>query len=315
MECSITWHCSAPPDWDAKFARIRRSTLLQCRQYAAALCPAQGQTYRLGEVFIDGQAAGLVQIQEASILRRSIHALILDRGPLWFEGYGENRHLRAFFEVFTRHFPARLGRKRRVIPECAMQQAPKVFDTLDFTEAGGHSPYQTYWIDLRPEADALRAGLKSKWRNLLNKAEKSGLETRWDWAGNGHARMIAHYSADKAEQGYAGPDTQTLARLAGTFAPCGQLGIGWVTSDGVPAAGLMVLCHGTSATYQVGFVTEVGRRKAANYLLLWNLMIQLKSRGIDDLDLGGVNDGDAAGVKKFKSGLAGELVEYAGQFR
>ena len=41
----------------------------------------------------------------------------------------------------------------------------------------------------------------------------------------------------------------------------------------------------------------------------------LQDMDVLDLDLGGVNDQDAAGVKRFKQGLGGELVELVGQYR
>ena len=43
-------------------------------------------------------------------------------------------------------------------------------------------------------------------------------------------------------------------------------------------------------------------------------MIALKDKGIKELDLGGVNDETAAGIKTFKEGVGGTLVRTVGHY-
>ena len=43
-------------------------------------------------------------------------------------------------------------------------------------------------------------------------------------------------------------------------------------------------------------------------------MLALKEKGYRDLDLGGVNDGDAKGVKLFKEGMGGTTVTLIGHY-
>ncbi|RMF38910.1 MAG: GNAT family N-acetyltransferase [Alphaproteobacteria bacterium] len=315
MQCQIEWDGLDGPEWDRRFARLRRANLLQSRAYAEAVCPAQGQRPRRGAIRIDGELAGLVQIQEAALLRRLIHALILDRGPLWFEGFGAAEHARAFFAAFTRAFPARAGRRRRVIPELPRRQAHAALEGLDLAALPGHLPYQTIWLDLTPEPAEIRTRLRGKWRNALNRAERAGIEVVWDWSGAALMPLMAHYMRDRAEKRYPGPEPAVIAALARRFVPEGGMGIATAVHDGLPLGQILVFCHGRSATYQIGWTGEAGRRLAASHLLLWNAIETLRRRGIADFDLGGVNDEGAAGVKKFKMGLSGELVELAGQYR
>lgn len=49
-----------------------------------------------GLIEIDGKEAGLVQMFEAGILWNAIHGIIIDRGPLWFEGFGNAMHIKRF---------------------------------------------------------------------------------------------------------------------------------------------------------------------------------------------------------------------------
>ena len=286
MECRIDWDC-APDVWNGLFATIRRSTLLQARGYADALCSGLGQRPRRGLVLIDGAPAGLVQIQEATVLRRALHAVILDRGPLWAEGFGGRDHLAAFFTTFCRGFPARPGRRRRILPEAH-----------------------------RAQAAARRARLKPKWRAGLEKAERAGVSVNWDWQGADLAAFLATYRIDKAQKGYPGPAPETLAKLCLRLAPDGGVALGQARDrDGTPVAAALFLRHGRAATFQAGWVAEAGRRAFANHLLLWDAQRALAEEGVADLDLGGVNDADAAGVKRFKEGLGGRAVTLAGQYR
>jgi len=114
----IDWNDLSLPEWEEKFARVRRAPLLQSYSYARAACPLYRQRARWGLIRrADGTEAGLVQLLEAGILGNALHAVQLDRGPLWFEGGGGEEDIDGFFRAFARDFPRRPGRRRRVLPE------------------------------------------------------------------------------------------------------------------------------------------------------------------------------------------------------
>lgn len=314
-DCRIAWDPLDDPAWDEAFAEVRRSNLLQSLGYARAVCPPRGQRPRRGRILIDGATAGLFQIQEAQILRRVLHALILDRGPLWLDGYGSPAHVAAFFRAFDAEFPRRIGRRRRILPE--VPNTPEMRAALDGTRLRRRADsigYQTIWVDLRPEPDAMRAALKGKWRGHLNKGEGAGLATDWSWGGATLPRVLKGYEQDRSIRGYPGPTPRTVAELCRALLPERRVLAGTATLDGRLVAAVLLLGHGGAATYQVGWTTPDGRDRRANHLLLWQGMLRLREAGYRDLDLGGVNDADAKGVKTFKEGLGGETVELVGQY-
>ncbi|MDF1751089.1 MAG: GNAT family N-acetyltransferase, partial [Alphaproteobacteria bacterium] len=147
--------------WQSVFARTHRANLLQSIEYGLAYGQFMGQKPRQAFIEIDGEVAGVFKM---------IHAVILDRGPLWLDGYGSPAHQMAFWQALDKSYKRRLGRKRRIFPEITITQGSAAdLEKLGFKRLPGPG-YQTIWLDLRPELDDLRANLKRNWRGKLSKA-------------------------------------------------------------------------------------------------------------------------------------------------
>lgn len=312
MLCTIDWNLLNFSEWNAYFKEIPYSTVLQSYEYALSMAPIYGQKPRWGLISIDGQKAGLCQIMEAGVLKNTLHAVILDRGPLWFEGFGTFEHFKAFAHEFDRQFPKRLLRKRRFIPEIQNSTAvTQHLQALGFQKAS--QTYQTYWLDLDHDLQTLEKNLKKKWRYSLNKARETDLEIIWEEQGKGFQSFLVKYEADKDAKSYDGPSAKLLSALAENFAPSKNLLIGYAYLESKACAAILILCHGQSATYQVGWTTDEGRNANAHHYILWEALETLKSRGIRQFDLGGIHD-QAKGIKTFKQGMGGKHSELAGLF-
>lgn len=315
IHCTIEWNSLSLDAWEDRFSRIRRTNLLQSYDYAYAVCPLKRQRARWGLIRIDGAEAGLVQILEAGILHHLIHAIQLDRGPLWFESYGSAEHQAAFFSVFAALFPARWMRRRRVLPEISDDpDFQETFRKLGYRRA--HTPgYETIWVDITPAETILRAHLKGKWRNRLVAAEKAGFDIRWDWTGKELPFLLRQHEKSMTEKNFLGPSASFLMVLAKRFLTRRKMLIGTAYLGEERTGIVLFFLHGCGATYQIGWASDVGRKQAAHNILLWQACLILQKEGIQDIDLGGVNDDGAAGVKLFKEGLGGDLVRYIGQYQ
>lgn len=311
LECRIDWKGLSRNDWENCYAKIRRANLLQSPLYADVIARLNQQTIRRGQIWLGHRQAGIVQIIEAGILNNFFHGIIIDRGPLWYEDFGSEDDFYAFLRALRREFPARLCRKMRFIPEMPPT------DTLNtmLMKAGfkKHSQgYQTIWLDLSLSLEELRKNLKPNWRNKLNKAQKSNLSVQWTQSPQMLNWFISGYSKDKREKDYNGPPPRLLLELAKAFLLGKNILLGAANLDGRPVAGVIIFCHGKSATYQAGWTTDLGRQVLAHHYLLWDALGVLKERKVYDFDLGGINDKGAKGVGEFKCGLGGEQVETAG---
>jgi len=304
-DCTISWNVLSLADWDERFNRIRRANMLQSYPYAQAACFINRHKARWGLIKIDGQEAGLVQIFETGML--GLHAVILDRGPLWLPGFGAPDHLVAFFAAFDKEFPHRFGRRRRIIPEIDQSQAMLV----PYKAVPHIKPYQTIWMDLSQSEEELRAGLNRNWRNHLSKAEREKIRVEWDKKGAGLKWLLQHHDAHRTMKNFQAASPKFIRWLARFFAPRGDMLLGQAFVGDEPVAGVLFFRHGLAATYQVGWSGDAGRKVNAHQLLLWQGMVNLKAEGVLDLDLGGIND-VAEGVKIFKEGMGGETVTLSG---
>lgn len=312
--CEIEWNTISALEWDARFSNIRRSNLLQSLDYAHTMARINHQKARRGVIKINGVEAGLVQVLEAGLFKNAVHGVLLDRGPLWFDGYGSVDDFELFLSVFSKDFPKRLGRRIRFIPEMENNDETKGVLRKYGYKCGSNHGYQTVLVDISKGLDVLRKNLNPKWRNKLNKSEKHGLDVVWGDKGAYFSWLIQKYTEDKALRKYDGPAPKSIAALAYQFSRGQNMLIGAALLEGEPIAAILIFNHGASATYQIGYTSEVGRKKCAHHLLLWTAMAQLKERNINDFDLGGVNDESAKGVKTFKEGLGGQLYETLGLY-
>jgi lipid II:glycine glycyltransferase (peptidoglycan interpeptide bridge formation enzyme) len=64
----------------------------------------------------------------------------------------------------------------------------------------------------------------------------------------------------------------------------------------------------------MGWADEQGRQLSAHNALLWAAVADLQSKGIEVLDLGGVNTHDLPGISRFKLGTGGRALTLAGTF-
>ena len=311
MFCSIRWSDDPTTIRKEYFQKVNKTNLLQAYAYGLAMRDIKRQNPRLGVVEIDGQEAGIVQILENKALKGLLQAVILDRGPLWFEGFGNFEHFEAFLAAFRDHYPQRLGRAVRFIPE--IQPSENIEKTLQkYGFKRKSKEYQTLIVDLTQTPETLRENLKKNWHGSLKKAEKSALKIDWDNQGLHLLWLMKFYDFDKKTKGYDGPPVELLNTLAKYFIPENGLLIGRALYEGRAIAAILIFCHGRGATYQIGWNTQEGRKYGAHNKLLWDAILLLKARGLTAFDLGGVNDTEAQNVKKFKEGLGGDLLSLPG---
>jgi lipid II:glycine glycyltransferase (peptidoglycan interpeptide bridge formation enzyme) len=209
----------------------------------------------------------------------------------------------------------------RIKPRLAVGAGP----WADLLRSEGFSPLEgatggrTLIIDLSPDLDELRRGLDRKWRNCLNKAEKSGLTLHEgtgldlfdEFSGLYQQMLVRKQFAPSADlDKHRGIQVSlpeavkmriTIARLA----------------DGQPCAGAIYSAVGDTAVYLFGATNEAGMGLSASYIVQWAIVARLRAEGFSRYDLNGIDAIANPGTFHFKRGLAGrfgEEVELLGPF-
>ena len=306
-------------DYRRRFARIRESNLLQDDLYGQTMARIQGLQARWGLIRDGGRELGVVQVLERHALSGLLGAVVLDRGPLWLPGIDGAAHAGEFFSAFSRIWPRRIGRRRRIVPELPAGDASlALLRNAGCHRKGGEeaATYATFVVPVSDEASARRQ-LLPRWRHALDRAATAMADGRlvlhWPNALARVPELVRKHLAQRESRGYRGPAAAELQRLLLDYAKAGKLLIGEARAAGdeAPCSMVAMLCHGTTATYQIAWNDESGRRLHANNALLWSALGQLRERDITSLDLGGHDARHTPLLRRYKAGLGGREIVLA----
>ncbi|MEZ5658736.1 MAG: GNAT family N-acetyltransferase [Burkholderiaceae bacterium] len=305
----LIWGAADRDAWQALHAR-QAGGIQQHWAYGESL-QRLGLTIARGMLRLDDDVVGLAQFGVRRVLGvlRIAHA---GNGPVFATGLDAGQRSAAIAGLAR---ALGLGRARLVLV------SPDERDPAQ-TGLGGRRALMTgqatVLVGLDGDDAALRARLKAKWRNSLVNAEASPLKIitvgrqspQLDW-------LLERDREQQQRRGYtalpAGFVTawRDLGARDGTGADLLMLR---AELGREPVGAMLFLLHGRRATYHVGWSDDRGREHGAHNLLLWRAMLMLRDKGIDALDLGGVDTQRGAGIARFKLGSGGEVRWRAGTY-
>jgi len=177
-------------------------------------------------------------------------------------------------------------------------------------------PPTTRVIDLTPGEEALKAALKRKHRQYVNKAERSGVtierfdgSTPTEVIGPALADFNRIYQFTAKRAGFVARQAFYYERVWSIFAPSGRVRLSFAVRDGERVAALYHFTCGDRAVESYGGMTDAGADARANYLLKWTAIADFAREGIRVYDMWGLATG---GIRQFKEGFGGEEIEYVG---
>ena len=295
----LEWDRVARGEWQALLAGAR-SGLQQGWSYGEALRASGIVVHRAVARGPDGRPVACLQLAERRVLGRFGLSFLL-RGPVWLAPEQRVASERALLFQIMR----RLG--RRPLPGRRGVRSPLAGRPII-------TGYSTSWLDLSPPLARLRRDLATDWRAGLRQAEAGPLGVLEHPGSQALAWLLDRNEAQRRAVGYRGPRREFLERLARVAADAEELVLLIAREASEPVAGVMLLRHGRSATYEVGHVTARGRALRATHLLLWRGIEQLAHAGVRWLDLGGIATNRSPGLAHFKLGLGGTVVTLPGTF-
>lgn len=305
----LVWNPSDPEEW-CDFHRRHHGALQQSWSYGEALSTLGVQVHRV-MLRRDGQLVGIAQLAS----RRWLGYLYLAscaRGPLWSPAAtGDAR--RHFFRQIQRTLPAKPWRTVLFSPDnTAAEMLDHEWSSMYRVMTG----YATATLDLRQSLPQLRAQMASKWRNRLQKSEADpGLHVSVKASMKQCENLLSHEASQRHARGFHGLPLGFVRAYIQAHAQAEQAYVmAWAHQKQETTASMLVLLHGATATYHMGWANDVGRKSNAHNLLMWRLMEHLKTQGIEKFDLGGINTVDLPGITRFKLGTGAVPRLLAGTF-
>jgi len=203
----------------------------------------------------------------------------------------------------------------KVDPEAAPESAyGAALLSAPWRAADKVQPPRTRIIDLSLTDDELRAGMRRKHRQYVNKAERSGVAVEWlDHGSVGIGQALADfyriYTFTAERAGFVTRAQRYYERAWELFAPDDRARLLFATLDGERVATLFCFVCGDRVAEAFGGMNDAGADSRANYLLKWEAIRGSRERGAASYDLWGLATG---GIAQFKEGFGGRQVDYVG---
>ena len=307
---NFNWQIRTLKDWRDLYSQATQQNWMQTWAYAQASLATDHLRSRLGVIEQNGQVIGVLCIQEIKL--GPIHIVNLKRGPLWFSPPTAEAFIE-FASAFRNEFPKSLFQRLRWLPEFEIQEANKTEVVEKLNKIGfklRKENFVTSWIDLNQSAEQLRKNTEQKWRNCLNKAEKSNLTIKHEERLQDKNLFFTNYQKHLQSKKYHGPSQNFLRIEFSELEKTNDIFYLWAFHGAEPIACVVITVHGNTAAYRMGWNTESGRNYNAHYLLLWKALLISKERNLKYFDIGGLLPDDAPGITKFKNGLGGRESRY-----
>lgn len=180
-------------------------------------------------------------------------------------------------------------------------------------------PDLTRIIDLSVHAEDLLASISQSTRSLIRKNQREkflSFKTSTDPADIGIFIEMLKAVTDRNSVHFF-PD-EYFKQQAQVLMPSGMLRLELALQDGKAIASALFHDYGKMSTYSFGASLPAARQTSASALLLYQAMLNAKTRGMNKMDLFGIAPDDAPpthpwlGFSSFKRKFGGEVVAFAG---
>jgi peptidoglycan pentaglycine glycine transferase (the first glycine) len=202
------------------------------------------------------------------------------------------------------------------------EQSPQLEDLL--TAAGwfrSNQPVQfgsTMILDLRPDEEALLAGMKAKTRYNIRLAERRGVVVRPGSADDLNL-LYDLYAETSVRDGFVIRERSYYQRAWGDFLEAGLAHAFVATAEDLAVAGLVAYRFGDRAWFLYGMSSDRHRDRMPNHALQWATIRWARASGCTTYDLWGAPDtpdpdDPLYGVYRFKEGFGARHLRLIGSW-
>ncbi len=196
------------------------------------------------------------------------------------------------------------------------EQVESMFKKLGFNRLS-NVPWSSGRLDLSLNEDELLMSLNGKWRNCYRKGRKMGVTVfNVSDSPNELEKLIEQYQSLQTKKDFSGLTKELLTSLASKRHNLWNFNIFKANDENNNSLGYLVTVdHGDTSIYLIGVTTDDGRRLQANYVMLWEGILNAKQMQCLNFDIGGLTSETPKGIAHFKKGLKPMMYSLTGEWR
>ena len=311
-------------EWEKRWQNCQSVNLLQSWQYGDAKQIAENwKAYRFIILNEHGDGIALAQVLVKKIPIFGIVARI-NRGPLILKQLKKQKKeviaLNAIDALIT-ECRTKGWRMLQIAPE--LNGSKVVINRL--RNLGLRQLSAPAWasglLSLKKSQEELLMGLNSKWRNCLRKGWRSEISINNPNLNTQNLqKVLDSYKILQQEKKFSGISELLMRSLALQNCDSWELNI-FIASEkesdetDEPIGTLVSVRYGNTSIYLVGTTNLKGRKLNANYVLLWEAILNAKNDGCKWFDIGGLDEKTPPGIAHFKNGLNANSYALIGEWR
>ena len=300
-------------DWNRQVSRCEDQNFLHFWEYAETKCELEAWAVERGLFIEAGEIRGMVQIllKQIPLLGRGL--AWINRGPLCLTDNGQENKvdpskIGQMLKLLVARYVDEQGNYLRIGPNLHnSSDLGKMIEgaAMQRTATPGWASAK---VDLAPPVAEIRKVLDGKWRDCLNKGQKSGFSVETGTQGKVFEDFLtAHEKLHRDKQLQTNFDNSFISRLQDKLTGEDKMTAIVAYRDGAPIGSALFAKYGSTGEYLAGNSTDAGRHLNSGQVLLWRGLEELKAKGCRWLDLGGMDpELTPKGIFHFKSGLNGE---------
>lgn len=293
-------------EWDDLWSRVENTNLLQSWEYGDAKSKVEWwKPVRFLILNDSGAPIGVAQLLVKTLPFIGGVAR-LNRGPLYLNPYKACKKtvVQSLHEL-KKECHRRNWWRLYIAPEIEDHQILNSQIAIGAIKLKNKISWASARLRLKISEDEILKNINGKWRNLLRKGKKSGVRVKiWEGDKSKFKNFLNEYSELQKMNGFNGVSKSLLTSLSRQKSDCWAFMLFFaVTEEDEIIGSVASIVHGDTATYLIGITNKMGRNLCANYLLLWNAILEAKKFGCTYYDLGGLNANTPVGISHFKLGL------------
>lgn len=305
-------------EWTCLLQQFNDANIYQTWTYGSVRWGEKSLSHQV--VKRNGEVIAIAQLSIKKVPFLGLGIAYIPWGPLWRKKGNpiDFKNLQYAIRFLRDEYVKKRGLLLRIWPNVVEQQDNSIENLFQEEEFSLNSParrYRTLLVDLKPEIEKLRKNLDQKWRNMLNQAEKKGLEIV---EGNGdelYSIFLSLQSEMQERKNYTpGVSYQEFREIQRGLPEPLKMKIMVCKYEGEPVSSAVFSGIGDTGIYLLGATGHKGMKTKGSYLLQWRAVQWFKEKGCRWYDLGGINPENNPGVYHFKAGLSGRDVCHIGPY-